>query len=956
MIRAMLAQAWVSVRNRLGGVSRWTAAVALLTLAGAALRAFHLGAQSLWYDEGFSVYLASMPLREATAWTARDVAPPLYYYALHFWQGLFGTSEAAVRSLSALVGTLTIPLMYAVGRMLLGRLPGLLAAMLVAASPLYIWYSQETRTYALLTFLGLVAAWFLLKVLSERGKRRRAYWLGFLFAAVAVSYAHATGALLLAFFGVAFLAGWAGWIRRLAVLAEAAAVAVAFALLHVPWIALVAENLGMYRGFWRGTLGIGGVVRRAFLSYWTGETLFSRTADALLPAFVAVSVVAAVALIVAAVRRPGPLAEAPLPRWFAVLFPVLYTALPVALFIVLFLNRPKFETRHLLFASPGFFLILGAGLAFMLDARRIRLAWARWAVRGAGIAALAFALAVFAYGNYNNYFDPRFQRDDFRNVARYIKERIGPNETVILCAGHFFPVFQYYFGPDNWHPLPPDPILDVDNVLTYRVADDLNRILAGKDGVWVVFWQDHIADPNGILTMMLNEEGSRLPSGPQFWGVRYVHWALNKGAHFSSEPRVQYPQRVNFGNRVELLGFSVGVAGHLLLYWQALQPLDRDYSVSLRLRDAAGEFWGSLDRRPASYYFPTSRWRPGEPVFGSNLPPALPGTPPGEYFLEVVVYDEATGERLDVLDAAGAPQGQSARIGPVRIAALQPADVADLPNGRNPVMLDGNLGLVAWQVDRQQASPGETVSIVGFWEAAGTVGADYDAAVALASADGTVVAEKVFPLGTSAYPTSAWGAGRPVRWVARVPVPAAVAPGTYVLKVALRDPKSGAAVGNSVPIGAVQVSRPARVFTPPQAQTIVSARFGVYAELYGADVGATVLSPGDALRITLYWLAREEMPKSYTVFVHLIDAGNRIWAQQDSIPQRGNRPTTGWLPGEYITDEYTLYVKPDTPPGEYWIEVGLYDAADPSFPRLPVLGADGQATGDRVLLAKIAIR
>ncbi len=947
----------MGVWSKLRRANRWTVAVALLTLAGAGLRAFHLGAQSLWYDEGFSVHLAQMPLREATAWTARDVAPPLYYYLLHLWVRLFGTGEAAVRSLSALVGTLTIPAMYAVGRMLLGRLAGLVAAGLVAASPLYIWYSQETRTYALLTCFGLVAVWFLLRVLTEQqGKRRRLYWVGLLFAAAGVSLSHMTGALLLAFLAVAFLAGWAAWVRRPAVLAEGVAVAAAFALLHVPWVLLALQNLGMYRGYWGGTLGIGGVVRRAFLSYWTGETVLSQTANTLLPAFVAVSALAAGALVVSALRRSGPLGDAPLPRWFALLFPALYTALPVGLFIALFLNRPKFETRHLLFASPGLFLILGGGLAALLGVRQVRARWARGMARGVGIAALAFALGVFAYGDYNAYFAPRFQRDDFRRVARYIKEHIGPNETVILCAGHFFPVFQYYFGPDNWHPLPNDLILDVDNVLTYRVADDLNRILAGKDGVWVVFWQDHIADPNGILTMMLNEEGSRLPSGPQFWGVRYVHWALPPTAHFSREPRVQVPQRLNFGNRVELLGFSVGVADYLLLYWQALQPLDRDYSVSLRLLDADGEFWGALDRRPAGYYFPTSRWRPGEPVFGSNLVPALPGTPPGDYYLEVMVYDEKTQERLDVLDAAGAAQGQAGRIGPVRVRALQPAEALGVPDGRGVVMLDGNLGLVAWQVDRDQAAPGETVSVVGYWEAAGAVEADYDGVLALVGEDGVVLAEKATPLGTSQYPTSAWVAGRPVRWVARLPVPAAAGPGTCALRVALRDRRSGEEVGHSAVIGEVRVSGPARVFTPPQVGMVVGARFDSYVELYGADVAATAVSPGDSLKVTLHWLALEEMPKSYTVFVHLIDKDNRVWAQRDSAPQGGARPTTGWLPGEYIADEYTLHIKPGTPPGEYWIEVGLYDAADPAFPRLPVLGADGQSLGDRVLLAKIAIR
>ncbi|MGB9594501.1 MAG: hypothetical protein ACPL7R_10245, partial [Anaerolineae bacterium] len=272
------------------------------------------------------------------------------------------------------------------------------------------------------------------------------------------------------------------------------------------------------------------------------------------------------------------------------------------------------------------------------------------------------------------------------------------------------------------------------------------------------------------------------------------------------------------------------------------------------------------------------------------------------------------------------------------------------------VMLDGNLGLAGWQMDREQASPGETVSVVGYWQAAGSVQADYDGVLMLVGSNGVVVAEKAQRLGTPQYPSSAWGAGRPVRWVVRLPIPAAASSGAYVVKVALRDRFSGKMVGEPVAIGEVQVSGPSRVFTPPQAGMRVGTRFGSWAELYGADLSATTVSPGAALKVTLYWLALEEMPKSYTVFVHLIDAENRVWAQQDSIPQGGARPTTGWLPGEYIADAYTLQIKPDTPPGEYWIEVGLYDAADPSFPRLPVLGADGQITGDRVLLAKIAIR
>jgi 4-amino-4-deoxy-L-arabinose transferase-like glycosyltransferase len=949
----MLAQAYVSVGNRLRRVNTWTAAVALLTLAGAILRLFHLGQQSLWYDEGYSVYLAAMTLRDATLWTARDVVPPLYYHILHFWQGVFSDSEAAVRSFSALVGTLTIPLVYAVGKELFGRPHGFVAGALVAVSPLYIWYSQEARTYMLLTFLGLLAAYFLLRVLSDGNNRRRRFgWVGFLIAATGTSYAHTTGLLLLSFLGLAFVVGWAGWIRRRAMLGEAAAVALAFVALQMPWIPLAVKNLGVNRGFWEGVLGIQGVIRQVFLSYWTGRTMFSETEDALLPGFVAVFVLSAVALIAACARRNEACAESSLPRWYAISFAALYSVFPVALYIVLFWRMPKFDTRYLFLASPGAFLLVGAGLTALLMWK----VWAKWAARALGIAALLFLLGVFAYSDYNNHFDPRFQRDDFRNVARYIKERIGPNETVILCSGHFFPVFQYYFGPDNWHPLPDEPILDVERVLNFQVGDDLNRILKGKDGVWVVFWQDGVVDPNSILTMMLNEEGSRLPSGPQFWGVRYVHWRLNKDVEFSTVPQIQNPQRLNFGNRLELLGFSEGVSDYLLLYWQALQLLDRNYSVSLRLLDADGEFWGALDRRPAGYYFPTSRWRVGEPVFGFNLVPALTGTPPGEYWLEVVVYDEKTDNALDVLDVAGAPQGRSGRIGPVRLRLVQPETPADPLPVSSLLRISESVEVVAWHGDRTESSPGDVVSVVAYWQMNRSAEVDYSAEVVVLAEDGRVIATEAALLGSPVYRTTSWPSGVPVRWIVRLRVPAAASDGSYRLAIGLRNGMTGEAIGEGAPITSLSVKGYARIFEPPEFSMAFGANFGGLAELCGADVSATELRPGDEIRVVLYWLAQAEFATSYTVFLQVIGEENRIWAQRDYLPKDWTRPTTSWLPGEYIMDESILTLSPDIPAGSYRLIAGLYDASNPAFPRLPVLDAQGGAISDYVVLATIEIR
>ena len=104
----------------------------------------------------------------------------------------------------------------------------------------------------------------------------------------------------------------------------------------------------------------------------------------------------------------------------------------------------------------------------------------------------------------------------------------------------------------------------------------------------------------------------------------------------------------------------------------------------------------------------------------------------------------------------------------------------------------------------------------------------------------------------------------------------------------------------------------------------------------------------------MYWQALAEMERRYTVFTHLLDADNRIVAQMDSEPRSGTHPTTGWRLGELVRDNYGLLIAPDTPPGEYLLEVGMYYL--PTLERLPVLDASGKVRGDRVVLGKIVVR
>ncbi|HTW11795.1 MAG TPA: glycosyltransferase family 39 protein [Solirubrobacteraceae bacterium] len=137
-------------------LDRATLSVALITLFGAALRFYRIGHQGFWYDEAYTVFLIKYPAKEMLQQIPHfESTPPLYYCVAWVWARIFGFGQAGIRSLSALCGTLTIPVAYAAARKVLaGRPAALIAAALTACNPLLIWYSQEARAYSMMVLFS----------------------------------------------------------------------------------------------------------------------------------------------------------------------------------------------------------------------------------------------------------------------------------------------------------------------------------------------------------------------------------------------------------------------------------------------------------------------------------------------------------------------------------------------------------------------------------------------------------------------------------------------------------------------------------------------------------------------------------------------------------------------------------------------------------------------------------
>jgi hypothetical protein len=255
----------------------------------------------------------------------------------------------------------------------------------------------------------------------------------------------------------------------------------------------------------------------------------------------------------------------------------------------------------------------------------------------------------------NNWYQPypvnQFNKADFRITTQIVANRISPDETVLLNSGHMFPAWAYYYGWEGWERLPDIEILDVNAALDLSAGDELDRLLQGKDGTWLVRWQNEVTDPFDVLPLYLGTVGTQDDYG-QFWHMELVHYSLPPDARFDLENFITQPAEADFGGQAQLLGMRQVSGTELILVWQALAEMETDYTIFVHLLDADGETLVNADHRPSR---PTREWRPGQAIpdrVSLALPPDLPA---GEYWIEVGLYDagDPVLSRLPLGDGSG---------------------------------------------------------------------------------------------------------------------------------------------------------------------------------------------------------------------------------------------------------------------------------------------------------------
>ncbi|MCJ7548306.1 MAG: hypothetical protein MUQ30_01320, partial [Anaerolineae bacterium] len=584
----------------------------LAVLMAFAIRLWDLNATSLWYDETFVLVHAREGIIQAVAGLFReDNALPLHGLLLAIWIKLVGDYEFTARYLSVLLGTIGAPLVIRVGQAVgaglkptadsaAGRpISGLGAGLAYAALPILVYYSQEVRLYALAMPLAAGFTWAGWRLLAERDSRKRGAEIAYVTLGLLMMTAHLFAGLAWAVTGIwgtltlvltgdpASPAPPTSWKPRLS---------------HTSWwranilLAALAVPIGLW-ALWRlqtDATAVSAIPSEALrwipILFGVGQYL----AQPWTTLFVIVSLGAILACLIHTLRS----GQADSTLWL-----LISLTLPIAILFLMTSVKAKWSERYLL-SSWGIALVVAIGIGWehLLTCslpRRLRSARQSLKQYVPGIVGLlliaswfalvAPALARQAEGTWAVALQDEWHpRPDFRGVTRYIEKHATGEDAIVVVGGYAAVAIDYYYeGTAHLFGIPLGTrILDTQNTVDLQVLETLQQEAGTRERIWLVLWQDRLADPTGLVQSVLVEACHRLPVDARFTNVGLLLFDIGSCRPLDQLATPAFPLDIAFEAPIRLKGYNLIQKDNMWevdLWWHTTGGIDEDYIVFVHL-------------------------------------------------------------------------------------------------------------------------------------------------------------------------------------------------------------------------------------------------------------------------------------------------------------------------------------------------------------------------------------
>ncbi len=591
--------------------AHWPILIALIAL-GFTLRVYHLDASPLRGDEAFAVrYWAAPPadvLRQL-AWI--EPHPFGTFFGFWAWKSLVGGGEFTMRMLPALINLLGVPTLYVLGRRLFDdQVIGLIGAFLWAINPNLIWHSQDVRNYAIWAALSAISMWLLLRAAD---RARRIDWILYIISATLTLYIFFLEVVLVVVHGLYILL-----FRRRALRPWLVSMVVV-AVLLIPWFGqLWALAHSGYGGAASGA-DLGKLVTQFLPSLAFGEWTAANLAS--VPGLLlAATILFGVCLLILTRRCP------PVGKFLA-----LWLIVPAVLVTVAATRLNVFLPRYLIAITPTILLPL-AWLPTMLRDRGTQSKLSR-GVSLITVDAITIVYVVSMVSEMLVYYSSVFptKAPDWYSLRDFLRDNTTNQDTVIMTSldpqtGNADPAFEYYYsGPAQIVTLP-HPGIDIETVV--------RKALSNSRAVWFIVSGSNTETINGVLLAdgaLISDQGV----GRSFIVRQYR-------TPTPDLVEMDAPLDLSFGD-AHLSGYSLTGRGRsavtVLLF--GLNKQSKGLTSFVHLigppRPNGSPLWAQDDHPPVS-----SGWD----AYHLDLSPVLPG----EYTIEIGLYDPKTGQRVTITD------------------------------------------------------------------------------------------------------------------------------------------------------------------------------------------------------------------------------------------------------------------------------------------------------------------
>lgn len=487
--------------------------IAILIL-GSFLRLYNIGKESFWVDEAATVYTTQQHASEiikdiyttnkhAPQYYESGGTPPFYFVLANYWTKLFGLSEIKLRSLSAMLGIISIYLIFLIGKILFNDKVGLVSAFLLSINYMHIRYSQEARTYSLIILLTMLTVFFLLKALR---KKRALYWCAYVVSSAMLIYSHYFGFFILFFEYLFLVIFWKDYKNSLHGIIISA---IGIFLLYAPWLpALIRQMSDSKLLIYLLGKNVALDFARIFIQFnsWFTPDLETRNAlsnlyhysynslgNFFMASFVGLLTIASI------------LAFTSIMGWYffkAITFKKNYIILlmwflvPLLIPIMLtflFPNTPVFGfIQHVLFVSPAYYLIVANGILKSKKFQSI-------------IILLSILSLLPLYSYYSN-----FDKEQWREAAQYLKLNREAGELVVTFVPNNVLPLGYYYK-------------EMDKVTGVKNVDDLKLKIKRENSIWLLYASEIFRDPEGTIKNYL-DTNYKLEESSKLIGIKIFHY------------------------------------------------------------------------------------------------------------------------------------------------------------------------------------------------------------------------------------------------------------------------------------------------------------------------------------------------------------------------------------------------------------------------------------------------